>query len=278
MSFVNYNGKFLKEEETLVSANNRGLRYGDGLFETIKVVDGKILYAEEHFNRLWKGLQLLQFEVPKLFTKQKLQQQIEDVVVKNNHLSLARVRLTIIKGDGGLYDAINHFPNYIIQSWALPIEKGSFNENGLVVGFYNDAKKSCDAFCNIKHNNFLPYTMAALAAKQNKWNDALVLNTFGNICDSTIANIFIVKDNIVFTPPLTEGCIEGTTRNRVIKILQSNKFTVQEIALTKPMVLNADEVFLTNAINNIKWVRQIEDKTYSNAFTQKIVHLVFQPN
>nr|MBP6431066.1 aminotransferase class IV family protein [Ferruginibacter sp.] len=227
---------------------------------------------------LWKGLQLLQFDIPKFFAKEKLQQQIEDVVAKNNHLSLARVRLTIFRGDGGLYDAVNHFPNYVIQSWALPIDKGGFNENGLVVGFYEYAKKSCDAFSNIKHNNFLPYTMAALAAKQNKWNDALVLNTFGNICDSTIANIFIVKDNIVFTPPLTEGCIEGTNRNRVIKILQSNKFNVQKIALTKAMVLNADEVFLTNAINNIKWVGQIEDKNYSNTVTQKIVHLVSQPN
>jgi aminodeoxychorismate lyase len=275
MTFFNYNGKYYKDGEAIISPDNRGLRYGDGLFETIKAIDGKIIFANEHFARLWKGLQLLQFEIPKLFTKEKLQQEIEALVNKNNHLQLARVRLTIIRGDGGLYDAKNHLPNYSIQSWALPNDKGNFNENGLVAGFYEEVKKSCDAFSNIKHNNFLPYTMAALFAKQNKWNDALVFNQYNNICDSTIANIFICAANIIYTPPLTEGCIEGITRNHVIKTLQAKGFSIQEIPLSKATILNADEVFLTNAINNIKWVGQIEDKTYSNNLVQKIYNIEY---
>jgi branched-chain amino acid aminotransferase len=275
MTFFNYNGKYYKDGEAIISPDNRGLRFGDGLFETIKAVNGKIVFANEHFNRLWKGLQLLQFEIPKLFTKEKLQQEVQALVNKNNHLQLARVRLTIIRGNGGLYDPKNHLPNYSIQSWALPSDKGNFNENGLVVGFYEEVKKSCDAFSNIKHNNFLPYTMAALFAKQNKWNDVLVLNQHNNICDSTIANVFICKDAIVYTPPLSEGCIEGITRNHLIKTLQENGFKIEETPLTKEAILNADEVFLTNAINNIKWVKQIEDKTYSNNLTQKIYKILY---
>lgn len=277
MTFFNYNGKYYKEGEAIVSPDNRSLRYGDGLFETIKVVNGKIVFANEHFTRLWQGLLLLQFEIPKLFTKEKLQQEIEALVNKNKHLQLARVRLTIIRGNGGLYDAQNYLPNYCIQSWALPSDKGNFNENGLVIGFYEEAKKNCDAFSNIKHNNFLPYTMAALFAKQNKWNDALVFNEYGNICDSTIANIFICKEGIIYTPPLTEGCIEGVTRSYVIKTLQANGFNIEETPISKAVILNADEVFLTNAIQNIKWVGQMEDKKYGNSITQKIVSLLFQP-
>jgi aminodeoxychorismate lyase len=271
MVYFNYNGKIYKESTAIVSADNRGLRYGDGLFETIKIYNGDVLFATEHFNRLWKGMQLLQFDFPKLFTKEKLIEEIKQLVLKNNHQNFARVRLSIFRGNGGLYDAKNHTPNYIIQSWALPIDKGNFNENGLVLGFYEDAKKTCDSFSNIKHNNFLPYTMAALFAKHQKWNDALVFNQYYNICDSTIANVFICAAKKIYTPPLTQGCIEGVTRNYILTQLQNTSYQIIEKPLTKMDVLNADEVFLTNAINNIKWVKQIENKNYTNTFTQKII-------
>jgi aminodeoxychorismate lyase len=276
MQYYYYNGKFYAEDVPTITPNNRGLRYGDGLFETIKVSTGQLIFGNEHFSRLWKGLALLQFELPKLFTQQKLQAEILALVQKNKHQKYARVRLMVFKGDGGLYDAKNNLPNYTIQSWALPAEKGLLNENGLVVGLYQDAKKSCDSFSAIKHNNFLPYTMAALYAKKNKWNDALVLNQYSNICDSTIANIFICKDEQIFTPPLTEGCIEGITRNRIIKILQQNNFTITEKPLLQSDILTADEVFLTNAINNMQWVGQIADKSYTNRVVQKIYKLVFE--
>ena len=102
----------------------------------------------------------------------------------------------------------------------------------------------------------------------------MVLNQFGNICDSTIANVFICKGDKIFTPPLTQGCIEGITRNRIIKTLNENGFNIQEKPLTPNNILQADEVFLTNAITPIKWVKQIEDKTYSNKMVQKIYKLI----
>ncbi len=274
MQYYTYNGKYYTEDIPTLTPNNRGLRYGDGLFETLKVEKDILLFATEHFNRLWKGLQLLQFDLPNLFTKQKLQNEIIALVKKNKHQPVARVRLMVFKGDGGLYDGVNNNPNYTIQTWALPPDKALINENGLVIGIYTEAKKSCDTFSTIKHNNFLPYTMAALFAKKNKWNDALVLNQFGNICDSTIANVFICKGDKIFTPPLTEGCIEGITRNRIIKILHEKGFNMQEKPLTPNDILEADEVYLTNAITPIKWVRQIEDKIYGHTIIQKIYNLI----
>lgn len=276
MQYFTYNGKYYEEGTAIIDANSRALRYGDGIFETIKIVNATLEHAAEHFDRLWQGMQLLQFDVPKHFTTQKLQQEIIELAKKNKHEQYGRVRLSIIKGNGGLYDAVNHTPNYIIQTWALPPHKGLLNENGLVIGFYPDAKKSCDLFSNIKHNNFLPYNMAALFAKNNKWNDALVLNQYNNICDSTIANVFICKDDVVYTPPLTQGCIAGVIRNVVIKKLLANNITVIEKSLQTEDVLQADEVFLTNSINNMQWVKQIEDKIYANTVAQKIYKLVFE--
>jgi branched-chain amino acid aminotransferase len=273
-----FNGKMYKADSEIVSANNRGLRFGDGLFETIKTVNGGPAFLDEHFARLWKGMQVLQFTIPKHFTPDLLQQEIENLLQKNEHQNLARVRLTIFRGDGGLYDAADHKPNYLVQSWALPPETGSWNSNGMVLGIYEDVKKSCDILSNLKHNNFLPYALAALHAKNEKWNDAVLLNTRGRICDSTIANIFLIKDEVIYTPALSEGCIAGVMRRNIIQKLIAANYKLAEGELSIDKLLDADEVFLTNSIYNMRWVQSIEDKKYTNTKTQKIFAAFFSTN
>ncbi|HMI79616.1 MAG TPA: aminotransferase class IV, partial [Ferruginibacter sp.] len=219
MEYFNFNGKIYPNGSAVIGENNRGLRYGDGLFETMKSVHGQVHFIDEHFARLWRGMGLLQFNIPKLFSPDLLEEQILALVKKNMHHKTARIRLTVFRGNGGLYDDIDHKPNYLIQTWALPDDSGSWNSNGLVLGIYNDVKKSCDILSNLKHNNFLPYTMAALFAKKQKWNDAVLLNDSGRICDTTIANIFLIKDEIIHTPSLTEGCIAGIMRKNILQHL-----------------------------------------------------------
>lgn len=269
MDYCNWNGKIVKEGTAIVSADNRGLRYGDGLFETMKINKGSIEMANEHFARLWNGMQRLQFEIPKHFTPEILEEQIWLLAKKNNH-SHARVRLSIIRGDGGLYDAKNHFPNYIIQTWPLPDNNGEWNSNGLVAGIYTEAKKSCDAISNLKHNNYLPYLLAALQAKKEQWNDAIILNTANNICDSSIANIFIIKDSIIYTPALTQGCVAGIIRNALILFLKKSDWSIQEKTISVDELLQADEVFFTNSMYKIRWVQRINESVFSNSITQKI--------
>ena len=273
-----FNGKLKKAGTDVASANNRGLRFGDGLFETIKSVNGQLEFIDEHFSRLWKGLQVLQFSIPKHFTPEHLQQEIQSLLEKNKHDKMARVRLTVFRGDGGLYDTIDHKPNYIIQSWALPDETGSWNSNGLVVGIYTDVKKNCDLLSNLKHNNFLPYVMGALHAKNEKWNDALLLNTEGRLCDSTIANVFLIKDDMVYTPALAEGCIAGVMRRNLVEKLSAAGYKLVEGKISMGDLLDADEVFLTNSIYNMRWVQSIGDTKYSNAQTQKIYTAFFSTN
>lgn len=270
MNYFNYNGKIFEESTLVIGVQNRGLRYGDGVFETMKCKNGKLILSDEHFARLWKGMQLLQFDIPKLLSPEKLEEDILQLA-KKNKLTAARIRLTIIRSDGGIYDAKNNTPNYIIEAIALPEDNGPLNSNGLQLCFYDDAKKAIDTFSNCKTNNYLPYFMGAKFAKQQQCNDALILNSNGNICDSTIANIFYIKDNIFYTPALTQGCVAGVMRKFLIEKIRTLSFTVHESVLTKEDILNADEVFLSNSIYNIRWVGSVEDKKYTNTLTLKIV-------
>lgn len=270
MNYFNYNGKVHPEGSQVIGADNHSFRYGDGLFETMKMVNGKLLHEDEHFARLWKGLKVLEFEIPKQFTTELLQREITALVTKNEHAAAARIRLTVVRGDGGLYDVKSHKPFYLLQSWSLPTNHNEWNSNGLVMGLYEAARKSCDILSNLKHNNYLVYVMAALAAKREKWNDAIVLNTSGNICDSTIANVFIVKENIIYTPTLKEGCVAGVTRKLLIQYLINAQYSVVESALTTSDLLTAEEVFLTNSIYHIRWVQRINDAIFTNTLTRQI--------
>ena len=274
MNSFNFNGKIFSEGISIVGGDNRGLRYGDGLFETIKMKKGQLIQDDEHFARLWNGMKVLQFDIPKQFTPDKLQEEITILVKKNGHENAARVRLNVFRGNGGLYDAKNYFPNYIIQSWALPEENGEWNSNGLIAGVYEEVKKSCDILSNLKHNNYLPYILAALKAKKEKWNDAILLNTYGRICDTTIANIFLIQDGVIYTPALTEGCVAGVMRKKIIQELIKFQFKLTEKEIARDDLLNADEIFFTNSIYNLRWVQRIGNKEFSNAISRKIYDTV----
>lgn len=270
MSHFNYNGKLIKDSTPIIGADNRGLRYGDGLFETMKMRNGKIQLEDDHFARLWKGMATLQFDIPKHFNPDTLSEMIMALAEKNQQQQAARIRVNVFRGDGGLYDAKNHQPNYVIQTWALPDTNGAFNSNGLVLGIYDAVQKSCDLLSNLKTNNYLPYVMAALYAKNEKCNDALLINQFGRICDSTIANVFLVKDERVFTPALKEGCVAGVMRNKIIGELKNTAWPVEETSITPQQLLQADEIFLSNSMYNIRWVQRIGDHSFGNDITQKI--------
>ncbi len=277
MAFINYNGKFIDESNPIIQANNRGFRFGDGIFETMKFKKGKIIFVDEHLSRLWQGLKRFQFDLPKLFTPDYIEKQILGLIQKNKNSS-ARIRLTVFRGNGGLNDPENHNPNFIIETWNLPETNGDLNENGLQCILFKDALKSIDAFSNLKHNNYLPYLMGALEAKKMRCNDAIIFNSKLNICDSTIANLFLIKENIIYTPALSEGCVAGVMREFVINMLRKNKFNVVEQTISENDLAKADEVFLTNSIYNMRWVSSIENHNYQNKLTREIFQLLKQTN
>jgi branched-chain amino acid aminotransferase len=261
MNRVCLDGKMIAGDEPALMADNRGFRYGDALFETMKLINGKIVLGQYHFERLFSGLQLLKFEIPVLLTPEKINLDILHLCKQNKSENLARVRLTVFRGNGGLYDEAKN-PQYLIECWPLNESVNRLNENGLIIDIFPEARKSCDKFSNLKSVNYLPYTMAAIYAKENKLNDCLVLNEYERICDASIANIFWIKNEKIYTPALSEGCIAGVMRKYLLAKLQGAGFTIQELPCTIEMLENADEVFLTNAINGIRWVSRFREKEY----------------
>lgn len=277
--YLNCNGKIFNAGKLLISPNNRSFRYGDGFFETMKMIKGKIMLAESHFERLFSSLELLQFEKPNYFTVDYLKKNIEELAKKNHHSKLARIRLMIYRGEGGLYDPENHFPNHLIQTWSLNEANNSLNENGLSIDIFKDSKKACDNYSHVKSNNYLSYAMAALWAKKTHLNDALLLNSYDRIADATIANVFIVKDGSVKTPALTEGCVSGVMRRHLLTCMHKENIPVEETKIEVEELLEASEIFLSNSVYGIKWVKSCGTSNYSNELSKflhkKFIHDVF---
>jgi len=238
------------------------------------MVNANIALSHYHFERLFSSLNILKLKPEPFFTHTYLTEQIKQITQKNNHQRLARIRLTAFRGDGNVYDADNYSLNYIIQTWQLDDEVITLNKNGLITGLYKDARKTIDAFSHIKSNNYLPYLMAAIWSKENGLNDAFVLNSFNRIADATIANIFVVKNGAIKTPGLSEGCIAGVMRRHLIKCIQQANIPFEETQIEPEELFEANEIFLTNAIRGIRWVKQFEKSNYTNQLA-KYLHEKF---
>lgn len=275
MELLNYNGRFYNSNEPLISANNRSFRYGDGFFETMKIINGKIVLKKLHFERLFSSLELMQFEKPDFLTPDFFEDQIKILAEKNNHSKIVRIRLMIFRGESELYGEQNNFPNYIIQTWERSEAFNQLNKEGFVIDIFKDARKACDNYSHIKHNNYLPYVMAAMWANKNHLNDAFVLNAHGRIADSSIANVFMVKDGTVKTPALSEGCVSGVVRKYLLRCLREEGIPVEETAITVEELLQAHELFLTNAGYGTRWVRKCGESEYSNSFSERLYKQYF---
>jgi len=260
-SFIIFDGSFFPSGTSLLTADSRGFRYGDGLFETIRVREGQILLSRHHFERLLNGCRLLGLEA---LTNEQFTTAITELCEKNGHTVSARVRLTVFRAEMGGSDTASHS---IIQSWPLHEEN---EERGLVLGIFPKGRKSCDSFSHLKSNNYLIYSMAAMYARSHGWDDCLVLNSRERIADSSIANLFYIKGETIYTPPLSEGCVAGVMRRWLIAALPAAGFRVVEQPVAPEDLLMADEVFLTNAIRGIRWVANFAGTTYGNRVIQAI--------
>lgn len=254
--FIFFNGEIIPANEKIVGAANRGLRYGEGVFETIRY-NGKIPLLTYHFDRLSNGLQTLQIDQPAQFSSTYISEAISALCRKNNMEQSARIRLNVFRGE-------EKETCLIIESMPIPAGYDQLNEKGWTVDIYKEVKKSCDILSNLKSNNYLPYAMAATYAKSQGLHDCLVLNSYERICDSSIANIFWAKDKQLFTPPLSEGCIAGVMRKYLTEKLRTAGYAMEEMICTKQKLQEADEIFLTNALFGIRWVQQLRDTTYTN--------------
>ncbi|SRR5258708_5815424 len=270
-SSSNYNGILYPAGQPVLTADNRGFRYGDGLFETMFVQKGRIRLGEYHFDRLLSGMRLLDFDIPPFFVEKLTKEVLELYEVNTlSTASPARVRLVVFRGESSFLASIDRFPNYIIQSWPLPVVRSgdesavlSRDESGLTIGIFPDGRKACDALSNLKSNNYLLYILAAHYAKKEGLDDCLVLNSQNRLADSTIANLFYIRQGEFYTPPLSEGGVDGVMRRHLLKALPQAGYIVHQQPVYPEDLLAADEIFLTNALKGISGVRSLQGRLYS---------------
>ncbi len=268
--FFIYNGDIFRAGVPVITVQNHSFRYGDGLFETMRLYKGKIINYDFHFQRLLAGMHLIGLKVPSFFSPGYFINTVNQLLSKNFISQNARIRLMVFGGDGGLFEIESNSANYVLETFPLS-DKIELNEEGLIVDVFPGAAKSCDKFANLKSNNYLTSVMTARFAKNNNLDDAVILNAWERICESSIANIFIVKSKKIFTPPLSEGCVAGVMRRGLIE-----NFGIEEKPLSVEELLSADELFLTNSIQLLKWVKQFRNKTYGNQKVKEIFKRVIE--
>mgnify|MGYP003341204481 CR=1 FL=1 len=222
MNFIHHDGKVKPSSEAIAAPGDRGLKYGDGLFETMRYEEGRMLFSQGHMERMKKGMQALKLKLPSYFNEAFLQKALRELMALNG-LEIAKVRLQLFRNEG-LRDEGPNSSFFIETTPLLP----AIPPSGTLV-LYTEARKSTDIFSGLKHCNYLPYTLAALYAVEKKADDALVLNTKDTVADSTRANVFLFKNGKLFTPALTEGCVEGVFRKYLLTALADSGQPATEI-------------------------------------------------
>lgn len=270
-SFINHNGNFVLADAPVVTANNRSFRYGDALFETIRIANYNAHFLKEHLHRLFKGMKVLKMEMNPLFNETYIEHAILELAQKNNVASDGRARLTVYRNEGGLYAPSDNSVSFVIE--VSPIEEKGFvlNTKGFTVDLYTEFKKTQNALSSIKSANSAIYVMAGIHKIEQQLDECLLLNDKHHIIEAISSNIFAVKNGVLYTPPVGDGCVDGVMRKKIIEIAQANKIAVYEISIMQNVLLGADEFFLTNTISGIRWVVAYKQKRYFNDTSKKLV-------
>jgi branched-chain amino acid aminotransferase len=272
---VNFNGNLVDKADSKLTSENRGYKYGDALFETLKVVNGKILFWEDHYFRLMASMRILRMNIPMNFTMEFLETEILKTAEANNLLKTsARVRLNVDRGEGGKYLPNNRTSvnfNIVAEPHANPFYTIDLDKT-CVVDLYKDFFMAPGLLSGLKSNNKAIQVIGSIYAEENDFDNCLVLNTNKNVIEALNGNIFLVKGDQIKTPPLEDGCLKGIMRKQVLDILfkDANLF-VEEASISPFELQKADELFITNVIKGIVPITKYRKKTYGNAFAQKLV-------
>ena len=264
---INFNGELLFKENIKLTTDNRGFKYGDGIFETIKVVHKKVIFWEDHYFRLMASMRMLRMKIPMEFTLEFLEKEILKTVDVLEGGASFRVRLNVFRKDGGLYTPKTNAIDYLIEASESNYKTKETYEIDVFKDFYNYS----GLLSTIKTNNRMLNTLASIYANENDLDNCILVNERKGVVEVANANIFIVKNNIVKTPALTEGCIKGVVRSKVIDILIKNKdFTIEETVISPFEIQKADEVFITNAIMGIQAVTKYKKKSFNTDLAGKL--------
>ena len=275
MEKINHNGKLISKSDFSISLANRGLRYGDSFFETIKCHLGKPLYWEDHYFRISSSLLITKMNPPNHFSIESFKQFIEELLQKNNLcFQSSRVKITFFRNSSGYYLPDENNTSYIIESESLVSDLYQINKKGLNITFYRDNFISKGPLSNIKSSNRLINVVSSMYARENGCDDVLLINNNNHIVESSKGNIFIVNhSNNIITPPLEDGCINGVVRS---VLLREKRYHILEKSITFSDIMNAKEVFISNVITGLCWVAKLGSKSYIKNISIELLSLLNQ--
>jgi len=247
-----------------MTINNRGFRYGDGLFESMRLMKGELKFAALHADRLQKGMKALKLEgfshVDEYFLKEK----IEELARRNQSGPNARARLTVFRDSGGLYSPVSNKFAYALEVTGIDDPAYISDPKGFITDVFEDVYKPINPLSNYKTCNSMIFVLAGVFKNQFTLDEVFILNQNGYLCEAMSSNIFLVHDKQVYTPALSEGCISGVMRTVVLKLAKENGIPLTEAQIDPAMLNEADEVFITNAARGIQWVMGYGRKRYFN--------------
>ena len=273
---VNINGTLYQDFEANIPTNNRGLAYGDSVFETIKFNNNKPVFWEAHYFRLMASMRILRMEIPMHFTPEFLENEIVNLVqsLPNNAISY-RVKITVYRDSEGFYTPTSNNVSYIISAQELSSDLYEINKGHYEIELFKDYLISPNLLSTLKTNNKAVNVVGSIFAKENNYSNCLLLNTNKSIIEALNGNIFLIKGNTVKTPPLDDGCLKGILREKLIEIIsKSPDFELSESSISPFELQKADELFITNVIQGIVPITKFRKKEFSADICSKLLVLL----
>lgn len=273
---VNYNGNILTDEERFLNHENRGLRYGDALFESMRVVQNRINFWEDHYLRLMASMRILRMEIPIEFTMEFLETEILRTIDANTEKiyrsHAARVRFSVFRNNGGSYMPQSNEISFIIETQWLESPFFSFDLGKYEVELFKDFYVNPDMLSNLKTNNRILNVLGSVFAKENGYDNCLLLNNSKQVVEALNGNLFMVRGNIVITPPLRDGCLNGIIRKKLVEIIAKlGNYVIREESISPFELQKADELFITNAIVGIRQISKYRKKSFENKVSQNLI-------
>ena len=271
---INYNGD-LVDSQTLISNSNRSFLYGDGVFETIKVVNNKILFFEDHYFRLMASMRIVRMQIPPNFTLEFLESQILELLKSNAIENSARIRFTVFRNDGGFYLPATRQISYLIQSFALDNKLYIAAFDKYEVDLFKDFFIAKQLLSTLKTTNKMINITGSIFADENGFQNCLLLNNEKNVVEALNGNIFMLIENQLITPPIADGCLNGIMRKQVLRLSKSNAdITFLEQSISPFDLQKADELFITNVITGIQPISKYRKKEFKSDFAVKLIQQI----
>jgi branched-subunit amino acid aminotransferase/4-amino-4-deoxychorismate lyase len=266
--YLLFNDEFYTIDAPILTSSNRGYKFGDGLFESMRMIDHKLQFADLHADRLVAGMKALKIEGHALMDDYFLRQKAAELAKRNKWNGNVRFRLSVYRQGAGVYTPETNKAGYILEGIALKTNHYDLNTKGLIIDVFDELTKPINKLSNFKTSNALLYVMAGLFKSQNRLDEAMILNQNGFLCESISSNVFVVYDKQIYTPALTEGCVSGVMRTAIMQIAKMNDIALIEAQINPEILKEADEVFITNATQGIQWVMGYGRKRYFNEISK----------